>query len=83
MFFAMKDLTEYFVDNFNLHTLKKKKNERQVKGNEKTLLEEGAFIIIINNEEEEETNGLETLIVIEIDIQEFKAKATMSWCLPM
>jgi hypothetical protein len=78
MFFAMKDLTKYFVDNFNLHTLKKKKNERQVKGNEKTLLEEGAFIIVINNEEEEETNGLETLIVIEIDIHEFKAKVTMS-----
>jgi len=78
MFFAMKDLTEYFADNFNLHTLKKKKNERQVKGNEKTLLEEGVFIIVINNEEEEETNELETLIVIEIDIQEFKVKATMS-----
>jgi hypothetical protein len=78
MFFVMKDLTEYFTDNFNLHALKKKKNERQVKGNEKTFLEEGVFIIVINNEEEEETNELETLIVIQIDIQEFKAKATMS-----
>jgi hypothetical protein len=33
--FAMKDLMKYFADNFNLHTLKKNKNERQVKGNKK------------------------------------------------
>lgn len=63
----MKDLTKYFADNFNLHTLKKNKNERHVKGNEKTLLKEGVFIIIISNEEKEETNELKTRIMTEID----------------
>jgi hypothetical protein len=77
-FFAIKDLTKYFANNFNLHTLKKNKNERHEKGNEKTLLEEGVFIIVISNKEEEETNELETLIVTKINIQEFKVKATMS-----
>ncbi len=71
-------MTKYFVDNFNLHTLKKDKNERHVKGNEKTLLEEGVFIIVISNEEEEETNEIKTLIVTEINIQKFKARTTMS-----
>ncbi len=74
----MKNLMKNFSDNFNLHTLKKNKNEREVKGNEKTLLKEGVFIIVINDEEEEETIELETLIMTEIDIQEFKARATMS-----
>jgi hypothetical protein len=62
----MKDLM-YFADNFNLHTLKKNKNERRVEGNEKTLLKKGVFIIVISNKEEEETNELETLIVTKID----------------
>jgi hypothetical protein len=42
------------------------------------LLKEGVFIIVINDEKEEETIELETLIMTEIYIQEFKARATMS-----
>ncbi len=45
-----------------------------MKGNEKILLKEGVFIIVISNEEEEETNELETVIVIEFDIQKIKPK---------
>jgi len=41
------------------------------------MLEEGVETLIINDDEEEETNDLETPIVIEVDIQEFKAKMTM------
>jgi hypothetical protein len=41
------------------------------------LLEEGVLIIIISDKEEEETNESKTLIMIEVDIQEFKAKLTM------
>jgi hypothetical protein len=41
------------------------------------MLEEGVETLIINDEEKEETNDLETPIMIEANIQEFKARMTM------
>ncbi len=61
----------------------KEQEWKRSESNEKKLLKEGVFIIVINDEKEEETIELETLIMTEIYIQEFKARATMSWCLSM
>ncbi len=59
----MKDVMEYFANNFNLHTLKMNKSIKHVEGNERTLLEKGVLIIVISDEEEEKTYELKTPIV--------------------
>jgi hypothetical protein len=80
---AVEEFMEHFVNNFNLHTLRKNMKRKSITSNNKEFLVKGFLNILTNDKEGEdttgckETNELETLIVIKTNIKMFKAKNTM------
>jgi hypothetical protein len=69
----MLDLKEHFVSNFNMWSLGENWIKKEKNGKEKWDVE----ILVLSDQEEEETIENKSPTVIEINIHEFKARATI------
>lgn len=75
---AIKNLTEQFVNNFNLFPSKEKKGWKCKTTHKEKILTNGVLLIVLSNKEVEdatsssEENKYEMVVMIKRDIQEFK-----------